>query len=162
MALSPMRSNAPDKPRRSHRRQADQKIIFQRGNATMKPTRRSLVLGALAAPLAGTARADTWPSGTIKIIVPFPPGGSVDPIARMAQPGLQQKLNANIVIENRPGSSGSLGNSLVAKPPPDGNTWLFVFDSHAVNPFLMDLDFDTVKDLAPVMLIGDAPNVIAT
>jgi tripartite-type tricarboxylate transporter receptor subunit TctC len=80
----------------------------------------------------------------------------------MAQPGLQQKLNANIVIENRPGSSGSLGTSLVAKSPPDGNTWLFVFDSHAVNPFLMDLDFDTVKDLAPVMLIGDAPNVIAT
>jgi tripartite-type tricarboxylate transporter receptor subunit TctC len=133
----------------------------------MKPTRRSLVLGALAAPLAGptltrTVRADTWPSGIIKIIVPFPPGGSVDPIARMAQPGLQQKLNANIVIENRPGSSGSLGTSLVAKSAPDGNTWLFVFDSHAVNPFLMDLDFDTVKDLAPVMLIGDAPNVIAT
>ena len=128
----------------------------------MKPTRRSLVLGALAAPLAAKARADTWPSGIIKIIVPFPPGGSVDPIARMAQPGLQQKLNANIVIENRPGSSGSLGTSLVAKSPPDGNTWLFVFNSHAVNPFLMDLDFDTVKDLAPVMLIGDAPNVIAT
>jgi tripartite-type tricarboxylate transporter receptor subunit TctC len=133
----------------------------------MKPTRRSLVLGALAAPLAGpaltrTVCADTWPSGIIKIIVPFPPGGSVDPIARMAQPGLQQKLNANIVIENRPGSSGSLGTSLVAKSAPDGNTWVFVFDSHAVNPFLMDLDFDTVKDLAPVMLIGDAPNVIAT
>jgi tripartite-type tricarboxylate transporter receptor subunit TctC len=128
----------------------------------MKPTRRSLVLGALAAPLAGKARADNWPSGIIKIIVPFPPGGSVDPIARMAQPGLQQKLDANIVIENRPGSSGSLGTSLVAKSPPDGNTWVFVFDSHAVNPFLMDLDFDTVKDLAPVMLIGDAPNVIAT
>ena len=107
----------------------------------MKPTRRSLVLGALAAPFAGKARADNWPSGIIKIIVPFPPGGSVDPIARMAQPGLQQKLNANIVIENRPGSSGSLGTSLVAKSPPDGNTWVFVFDSHAVNPFLMDQNF---------------------
>jgi tripartite-type tricarboxylate transporter receptor subunit TctC len=133
----------------------------------MKTTRRSLVLGALAAPLAGSAmtqiaRADTWPSGIIKIIVPFPPGGSVDPIARMAQPGLQQKLGATIVIENRPGSSGSLGTGLTAKAPPDGNTWVFVFDSHAVNPFLIDLDFDTVKDLAPVMLIGTAPNVIAT
>jgi tripartite-type tricarboxylate transporter receptor subunit TctC len=133
----------------------------------MTPTRRSLVLGALAAPLAGsaitrTANADTWPSGIIKIIVPFPPGGSVDPIARMAQPGLQQKLGASIVIENRPGSSGSLGTGLVAKAPPDGNTWVFVFDSHAVNPFLIDQDFDTVKDLAPVMLIGTAPNVLAT
>jgi len=140
----------------------------------MNFTRRSLVLGAIAAPtatpmtlpLVNQALADgqtaNWPSGIIKIIVPFPPGGSVDPIARMAQPGLQQKLGATIVIENRPGSSGSLGTGLVAKSPPDGNTWLFVFDSHAVNPFLLDLDFDTVKDLTPVMLIGTAPNVLAT
>ena len=104
----------------------------------------------------------SWPSGIIKIVVPFPPGGTVDPIARMAQPGLQQKLGATIVIENRPGSSGSLGTELVAKSPPDGNSWVFVFDSHAVNPFLFDLHFDTVKDLEPVMLIGTAPNVLAT
>jgi tripartite-type tricarboxylate transporter receptor subunit TctC len=132
----------------------------------MSFTRRSLVLGAISAPmtlpLVDQAQADTWPSGIIKIIVPFPPGGTVDPIARMAQPGLQQKLGATIVVENRPGSSGSLGTGLVAKSQPDGNTWLFVFDSHAVNPFLLDLDFDTVKDLTPVMLIGTAPNVLAT
>jgi len=132
----------------------------------MKVTRRSLVLSAMAAPLASQAWAETsaqnWPSGIIKIIVPFPPGGSVDPIARMAQPGMQQKLNATIVIENRPGSSGSLGTGLVAKSAPDGNTWVFVFDTHAVNPFLFDLDFDTTKDLDPVMLIGTAPNVLAT
>jgi len=140
----------------------------------MNFTRRSLVLGAISAPTAGPitlplvnqalaeGQTANWPSGIIKIIVPFPPGGSVDPIARMAQPGLQQKLGATIVIENRPGSSGSLGTGLVAKSPPDGNTWLFVFDSHAVNPFLLDLDFDTVKDLTPVMLIGTAPNVLAT
>jgi tripartite-type tricarboxylate transporter receptor subunit TctC len=132
----------------------------------MKFTRRSLVLGAVTGPMTlpavNQALAQNWPSGIIKIIVPFPPGGSVDPIARMAQPGLQQKLGATIVIENRPGSSGSLGTGLVAKSPPDGNTWLFVFDSHAVNPFLLDLDFDTVKDLTPVMLIGTAPNVLAT
>jgi tripartite-type tricarboxylate transporter receptor subunit TctC len=132
----------------------------------MSFTRRSLVLGAISAPmtlpLVDQAQADTWPSGIIKIIVPFPPGGTVDPIARTAQPGLQQKLGATIVVENRPGSSGSLGTGLVAKSQPDGNTWLFVFDSHAVNPFLLDLDFDTVKDLTPVMLIGTAPNVLAT
>jgi tripartite-type tricarboxylate transporter receptor subunit TctC len=130
----------------------------------MKMTRRCLVLGAAAVPLIdqSLAMAQSWPSGIIKIIVPFPPGGSVDPIARMAQPGMQQKLNATIIIENRPGSSGSLGTELVAKSPPDGNTWVFVFDTHAVNPFLFDLNFDTVKDLAPVMLIGTAPNVLAT
>jgi tripartite-type tricarboxylate transporter receptor subunit TctC len=128
----------------------------------MKFTRRSLVLGTIAAPLARPAMAQTWPSGIIKVIVPFPPGGSVDPIARMAQAGMQRKLNATIVIENRPGASGSAGTELVAKAAPDGNTWVFVFDTHAVNPFLLPLNFDTVKDLAPVMLIGTAPNVLAT
>ena len=130
-------------------------------------TRRSLVLGTAAAPFANwasgqDAQAQNWPSGVIKIIVPFPPGGSVDPIARMAQPGMQQKLGATIVVENRPGSSGALGAEIVAKSPPDGNTWLFVFDTHAVNPFLFNLPFDTAKDLDPVMLIGTAPNVLAT
>jgi tripartite-type tricarboxylate transporter receptor subunit TctC len=140
------------------------------GGTPMRMTRRSLMLSAMAAPLASQAAnqawaessAQNWPSGIIRIIVPFPPGGSVDPIARMAQPGMQRKLNATIVIENRPGSSGSMGTGLVAKSTPDGNTWVFVFDTHAVNPFLFDLDFDTTKDLDPVMLIGTAPNVLAT
>jgi tripartite-type tricarboxylate transporter receptor subunit TctC len=130
----------------------------------MKLTRRTLVLGGIAAPLAApfTAQAQNWPSGVIKIIVPFPPGGTVDPIARMVQPTLQQKLGATLIVENKPGASGSVGTGLVAKSPPDGNTWLFCFDTHAVNPFLLNLNFDTTKDLDPVMLIGTAPNVLAT
>jgi tripartite-type tricarboxylate transporter receptor subunit TctC len=130
----------------------------------MNITRRTIVLGTMSAPLATsfTAQAQTWPSGIIKIIVPFPPGGSVDPIARMVQPAMQQKLNATMIIENKPGASGSVGTGQVAKSAPDGNTWLFCFDTHAVNPFLLDLNFDTVKDLDPVMLIGTAPNVLAT
>jgi tripartite-type tricarboxylate transporter receptor subunit TctC len=130
-------------------------------------TRRSLLLTATATPFAAALAstqtlAQTWPSATIRLIVPFPPGGSVDPIARLAQPGLQQRLNANIIIENKPGASGSVGAEIVAKAPPDGNTWLFVFDTHAVNPFLQDLPFDTEKDLDPVLLIGTAPNVLCT
>jgi tripartite-type tricarboxylate transporter receptor subunit TctC len=97
-----------------------------------------------------------------RIIVPFPPGGTVDPIARIVQPGLQQRLNTTIIIENKPGASGSIGAALVAKSPPDGSNWLFVFDTHAVNPFLQKLAFDTEKDLDPVVLIGTAPNVLAT
>jgi tripartite-type tricarboxylate transporter receptor subunit TctC len=117
----------------------------------------------MAAPFAAPAQAQTWPSGVIKIIVPFPPGGSVDPIARLVQPRLQEKLGgATIIIENRPGASGSVGTAVVAKSPPDGNTWLFVFDTHAVNPFLQNLSFDTEKDLDPVLLIGTAPNVLCT
>jgi tripartite-type tricarboxylate transporter receptor subunit TctC len=75
---------------------------------------------------------------------------------------LQQKLGATVIIENRPGASGSVGSAVVAKSPPDGNTWLFVFDTHAVNPFLLNMTFDTAKDLDPVLLIGTAPNVLCT
>ena len=80
----------------------------------------------------------------------------------MVQPGLQQRLNTTIIIENKPGASGSLGAAQVAKSPPDGSNWLFVFDTHAVNPFLQSLPFDTEKELEPVLLIGTAPNVVAT
>ena len=126
-------------------------------------TRRTLVLGVgatLAAP--AIARAQSALPNIIKIVVPFPPGGTVDPIARMVQPGLQQKLGTTIIIENKPGASGSLGAAQVAKSPPDGSSWVFVFDTHAVNPFLQNLPFDTEKDLEPVLLIGVAPNVLAT
>jgi tripartite-type tricarboxylate transporter receptor subunit TctC len=123
-------------------------------------SRRSLVLAALAAPLA--ARAEGWPSGPIRIIVPFPPGGSVDAIARLAQAGLAQRLNVPVVIENRTGASGSTGSAVVAKSPPDGNTWLIVFDTHAVNPSLLpNFPFDNDKDLDPVTLIATAPYVVA-
>ena len=124
-----------------------------------KLTRRALIGSAVAMPFVPRASAQ---APVIKIVVPFPPGGTVDPIARMAQPGLQQRLGATIVIENKSGASGSIGAAQVAKSPPDGNTWLFVFDTHAVNPFLMNLPFDTEKDLDPVLLIGTAPNMLAT
>ena len=124
-------------------------------------TRRSIMLGAMAAPLVARSGAHAQ-TPVIKIIVPFPPGGTVDPIARMVQPGLQQRLGATIVIENKPGASGSIGTALAAKSPPDGSTWVFVFDTHAVNPFLQNLAFDTERDLDPVLLIGTAPNLLAT
>ena len=123
-------------------------------------SRRSVVLAAALAPLA--ARAQSWPSGPIRIVVPFPPGGSVDAVARLAQAGLSQRLGATIVIENRTGASGSTGSAAVAKAPPDGNTWLIVFDTHAVNPSLLpNFPFDNDKDLEPVSLIATAPYVVA-
>jgi tripartite-type tricarboxylate transporter receptor subunit TctC len=126
-----------------------------------KITRRTLILGAAAAPFAARS-AQAQNSNVIRIIVPFPPGGTVDPIARMVQPGLQQKLGTTIIIENKPGASGSIGTAMAAKSPPDGSNWVFVFDTHGVNPFLQDLSFNTEKDLDPVLLIGTAPNVLAT
>ena len=124
-------------------------------------TRRTVVAGAVLAPFA--ARAQSWPSGPIRIIVPYPAGGSVDQVARLAQSGLASRLGATIVIENRSGAGGSTGSALVAKSPPDGNTWLLVFDNHAVNPALLpNFPFDNQKDLEPVSLIGTAPYLVAT
>jgi tripartite-type tricarboxylate transporter receptor subunit TctC len=126
-------------------------------------TRRSVLVGAAALPLIAPlrARAQSWPSGAIRLVIPFPPGGSTDALARLVQTGLQQRLSANVIIENKPGASGAAGTTTVAKSPPDGNTWLFVFDTHSVNPYLMNLQYDTEKDLDPVMLVATAPYLLA-
>jgi tripartite-type tricarboxylate transporter receptor subunit TctC len=128
-----------------------------------KFTRRNLVIGAAATPLAAplVTRAQSWPSGPIKFLVPFPPGGSTDALARVVQAGMQQRLGVSIVIENRGGASGSAGTAMVAKSAPDGNTFLFVFDTHSVNPYLMNQPFDNDKDLDPVMLVATAPYLLA-
>jgi tripartite-type tricarboxylate transporter receptor subunit TctC len=113
------------------------------------------------APLAAAAQA--WPSKPVKFIVPFPPGGSVDPLARMLGVRLADSLGQQFIIENKTGASGSIGTAFVAKSAPDGYTYVFVFDTHAVNPALIpNLPFDTVNDLAPVMLVGTAPMAIVT
>jgi tripartite-type tricarboxylate transporter receptor subunit TctC len=132
-------------------------------------SRRTILAGAAATPFAGVfapavLRAQTpWPQPRINIIVPFPPGGSTDAFARLAQTGLQQRLGVPIIVDNRPGGSSSVGANAAAKSAPDGGTFLFVFDSHAVLPALLpSLPYDTQKDLAPVMLIGTAPMVLVT
>jgi tripartite-type tricarboxylate transporter receptor subunit TctC len=123
-----------------------------------------LAAGAAAFPaISRIAGAQDWPSGAIKIVVPYAPGGSADVIARLAQPSLQRRLGATIIIENRTGGSGTIGAAVVAKSPPDGNTWLLDFDNHAANPFTIpNLPYDTEKDFDPVQLIGTAPYVLST
>ena len=117
-------------------------------------------LAAALVALTATAQAQ-WPNQPIRIINPFPPGGTIDQISRLLQPHLQQGLGQPIVIEGRVGASGSIGTAAAAKAAPDGNTWVFVFDTHAVNPSLIpNLPFDTIKDLAPVMLIGKGAMVV--
>jgi tripartite-type tricarboxylate transporter receptor subunit TctC len=112
---------------------------------------------------ATVLNAQEWPSKPIKFVSPFPPGGSVDPLARLMALKIGESMKAQIIVENRVGASGVIGTGFVAKSPPDGYTWVFVFDTHAVNPALNpNMPFDTAKDLAPVMLIGTAPMVIAT
>jgi len=127
---------------------------------------RLVVIGlALCAGLASlptAAQGVNWPNKPVKFVVPFPPGGTVDPIARLLAVKLNESMGQQFIVENKPGASGSIGTAFVAKSAPDGYSFVFVFDTHAVNPTLLPMTFDTMKDLAPVMLIGTAPMAIAT
>src|SRR2546427_5196215 len=123
---------------------------------------RAALVGALAlGALAAVSQTVDWPTKPVKFIVPFPPGGSVDPLARMLGVRLADSLGQQFIVENKTGASGAIGTAFVAKSAPDGYTYVFVFDTHAVNPALIpNLPYDTVKDFAPVMLVGTAPMAI--
>jgi tripartite-type tricarboxylate transporter receptor subunit TctC len=134
---------------------------------TMRRTRRALAVLALGlvglVSACGLAAAQAWPSNPIRIIVPFPPGGTTDQIARRVQPLLQADLKVPVIIENRTGASGAIGTQTAVTSPPDGTTFLLVFDTHAVNPSVLpNLPYDTLRDLAPIMLIGTSPMVITS
>jgi tripartite-type tricarboxylate transporter receptor subunit TctC len=109
------------------------------------------------------AMAQDWPTKPVRFIVPFPPGGSVDPLARLLGAKLTDDMKQTFIVENRPGAGGSIGAAAVAKAAPDGYTFLVSFDSQGVNQALIaNLPYDTLKDFAPVMLVGTAPYAIAT
>jgi tripartite-type tricarboxylate transporter receptor subunit TctC len=92
----------------------------------------------------------------------FPPGGSVDQVARILSAPLQKVLGQPVIVDNKGGASGSIGTAAVAKSDPDGYTFAVVFDTHGVNPSLIpNLPYDTKKDLAPVMLISRSAMMVA-
>src|SRR5258706_14430640 len=104
-----------------------------------------------------------WPNKVVKFVSPYPPGGSVDPLARLFAGKLSESLKQQFIVENRTGASGIVGTDYVAKSAPDGYTFVFIFDTHSVHQALNPkLPFDPVKDFAPVMLVGTAPMVITT
>jgi len=127
--------------------------------------RRRAVLAGTTAMLAAPAvvRADNlgeWPKGPMKIVVPFPPGGSTDPVARIIQAKLIDQTGWNIIIENKPGGTGVVGAAIAAKSAPDGQTWMVTFDSHILNPaFTPNLTYKD-SELFNVMQIGQTPQAI--
>jgi tripartite-type tricarboxylate transporter receptor subunit TctC len=125
----------------------------------MKITRREVLAGAAAlAVVPAWAQSTT----TMTLVVPFPPGGSTDALARMLQAPLQSRLNRVVIVENKSGAAGSIGAAQVAKGAPDGSSLLVTFDSHAVIPSILDKPpVDVERDLVPVLLVGTAPYVIA-
>ena len=122
----------------------------------------SFAVLSLMAPLSAFGQA--WPTKQpIKLVAVFPPGGSVDQVARLLAPALSQQLGQSVIVENKGGASGSIGAAAVAAAAPDGYTFAVVFDSHGVNPSLIpSMPFDSKKDLSPVVLIGTAPMVLGT
>ena len=116
-----------------------------------------LALAALAAPAAA---ADDYPSRAIRLIIPFPPGGSNDVVGRIVANQLGQKLGKQVFVDNRAGAGGIVGSDLAAKATPDGYTLLVVSIAHAVDPWLYKEPFDPMKDFVPVSIIATGTNVL--
>jgi len=120
---------------------------------------RFLLIALVALPAA----AQEWPTHVVKFVSPYPPGGSVDPLARILAAKLSESLHQQFIVENRTGASGVIGTDYAAKSAPDGYTFVFIFDTHAVHKALNpNLPFDPVNDFAPVMIVGTAPMAITT
>ncbi|WP_252374357.1 tripartite tricarboxylate transporter substrate binding protein [Hydrogenophaga sp. 2FB] len=134
------------------------------------PTRRHLIAALLcgSAPLAlfapaAHAQATDWPSKPVRWIVPFPPGGAMDAIARTLGEKASTALGQPFVVENKPGAGGNIGAELVAKAPADGYTIMITSIGMATNkPLYGNLRYDPVKDFAPVSLLAVVPNVLVT
>jgi len=125
-------------------------------------TRLSQALFVSLAIAASAAVAQDYPSKPLRAIVPFPPGGVVDTVARQVASKMSESMGQQVVVDNRAGASGSIGTALAAKSPRDGYTILFAFDTHAVNPHIYkNLAFDTLKDFEPVSLVVKIPLAIA-
>ncbi|CAN1551496.1 PBP2_Bug27 domain containing protein [Burkholderiaceae bacterium] len=122
----------------------------------------AMTLAALCAPQWAAAQA--WPTKQpIKLVAVFPPGGSVDQVARIIAQPLSLALGQSVIVENRGGASGVIGTAAVVQAPADGYTFAVVFDTHGVNPSLNpNMPFDTKKDLVPLVLVGTSPMVLAT
>ena len=124
---------------------------------------RTLVAAMVCAFSTGAVIAQTWPNKPVRLVAVFPPGGSVDQVARILAQPLSQQLGQNVIVENKGGASGAIGTAAVVAAPADGYTFAVVFDTHGVNPSLFPgLPYDTKKDLTPVALIGTSAMVLAT
>ncbi|MBX3601205.1 MAG: tripartite tricarboxylate transporter substrate binding protein [Rubrivivax sp.] len=124
--------------------------------------RRTLLAFGAALALAPAAHADAFPSRTLTLVVPFPPGGPTDAMARVLAAALQPALGQTVIVENKAGAGGNLGAEAVARAPADGHTMLFGTSGPlAINPFLFGrLGYHPQRSFAPVVRIGHLPNVL--
>jgi tripartite-type tricarboxylate transporter receptor subunit TctC len=126
---------------------------------------RCLVSGCLALVLAAMTTAvgaQSYPTKPIRLVVPFPAGGTTDILARAAAQKLSEALGQQVIVDNRPGAGGNIGSDIVAKSAPDGYTLLMgTVGTHAINPSLYSkMPYDHIKDFVPVVLVAGVPNVL--
>jgi tripartite-type tricarboxylate transporter receptor subunit TctC len=120
-----------------------------------------LSAGLLAAAFAAPALAQSYPTKPVRIVVPYPPGGPNDIVARTVGQKLSEQLGQPVIVDNKPGASGNIGAESVAKSPPDGYTLLLLTTGHTINPSLYPkLGYDLEKDLAPVTQLTAGPMVV--
>ncbi|MGI4811370.1 MAG: Bug family tripartite tricarboxylate transporter substrate binding protein [Janthinobacterium lividum] len=126
------------------------------------PITRRLLLGSSAAAMLGAAGPAGFPSHTVRIVVPFPPGGTTDFVARLIAVRLTDRLGRNVIVENKPGASGAIGTELVARAAPTGETLVFAtINTHGINTAVFrSLPYDAVKDFAAVSQVISSPNVL--
>jgi hypothetical protein len=125
---------------------------------------RRMALATLSLALLGAAGAQAqtaYPSQPIKFIVPYPAGGTTDVLARMVAQKMQESWQQTVVVENKPGAGGTIGNNLVAKAPADGYTVLFGIVALVQQMTLMKLPYDPIKDFAPISRVAITPAVFA-
>ncbi len=126
----------------------------------MKTAGVLLALATLAP--AVPAAAQQYPTKPIRLIIPFPPGGSNDVVGRLIAAQLSEKLGRQIIVDNRSGAGGVVGTELASQAPKDGYTLLVISIAHAVNPWLYDLKgrYDPIKSFTPIAVLGSGPNVL--
>ena len=135
-------------------------LPFLTGKARRSTAR--CVVTLLAALVLVSAHAQDFPTRPIRLVVPFPPGGGTDVVARAVAPRMSELLGQPVVVDNRAGAGGNIGAELVANAPPDGYTMLMgTVGTHAINPSLYEkMPYDHVKDFVPVVLVAGVPNVL--
>ena len=122
----------------------------------------ALVLAAAFAPLA-PAQAQKYPSAPLKFVVPVPPGGGVDFLARAIAQKMAENLAVPVVIDNKPGASAVIGTEFLAKSPPDGYTLMMAYSAHVTNPlFNKDIPYDVINDFSAVVHVGFIPLILVT
>src|ERR671914_2828671 len=121
----------------------------------------AILITCAVALCSGSAAAQSYPTKTVRLIIPFPPGGSNDIVGRFIATKLTDRLGKQVVADNRGGAGGVIGTEAAAKSEPDGHTLLVISSAYAINTSLYKLPYDPVKAFTPIAKVGTGPNVFA-